>query len=152
MEQSLCGLAQKRDEHTVCSVSPFHLSLDGAKSNALASPQCINNRKTPQWPEEKWLLAVLHYLRQQLWTGTISSTGKTKSAMLPVMVPLPPAWQAGNSRLKPIFLWWLHIHQVNSFIPLRMLCRIWAAWLTGKTVSRSQMEQCLLHEHTATQD
>lgn len=59
-----CAASLKRqEEHTVCSILSFYLSLGSAISSVLASPRCSNNSKSPHWPEESWLLAALPYLR-----------------------------------------------------------------------------------------
>lgn len=55
-----CAASLKRqEEHTMCSILSFHLSLGSAIGSVLASPQCSNNSKSPHWPEERWLLAAL---------------------------------------------------------------------------------------------
>lgn len=55
-----CAASLKRqEEHTMCSILSFHLSLGSAIGSVLANPQCSNNSKSPHWPEERWLLAAL---------------------------------------------------------------------------------------------
>lgn len=55
-----CAASLKRqEEHTMCSILSFHLSLGSAIGSVLASPQCSDNSKSPHWPEERWLLAAL---------------------------------------------------------------------------------------------
>lgn len=79
-----CAASLKRqEEHTVCSILSFHLSLGSAMSSVLASPQCSNNSKSPHWPEERWLLAALPYLRHCFLISGISAGGKTISVKPP---------------------------------------------------------------------